>query len=239
MKKTCAIMQPTYFPWAGYFNLIHSVDCFVFLDDVQLDKRSWQTRNRIVENKQDSYLILPIEKCKRETNINEVFLSSDILYFQEKSFKRLLTNYSKSAYGLNLLNDLEFLFKDNLMLPKSLSEYNIEIIKFLCKKMGIESLFYLSSEFDFLEKRTDYLIKILDKLECTHYLSPQGSKAYLMEDKFCEKTEVELLFQEYEPKPYLQYGTNEFISHLSIIDVIANLGYDKASEYCQYGDIKS
>lgn len=239
MKKTCAIMQPTYFPWAGYFNLIHSVDCFVFLDDVQLEKQSWQTRNRIIENHAVAYLTLPIQKCELTTKINKVGLSSNISHWQIKTFKRLLINYSKSAYGLNILNDLEFLFKDDLMLSKSLSEYNIEIIKFLCKKMGIESRFYLSSEFDFLEKRTDYLIKILDKLECTHYLSPQGSKAYLMEDKFCEKTEVALLFQEYEPKPYLQYGTNEFISHLSIIDVIANLGYDKASEYCQYGDIKS
>lgn len=228
-------MQPTYFPWAGYFNLIHSVDCFVFLDDVQLEKQSWQTRNRIIENQSVAYLTLPIQKCELTTKINEVCLSSNISHWQAKTLKRLMTNYSKSSYGLDLLNDLEFLFKDNLILSKSLSEYNIEIIKFLCQKMSIESQFYLSSEFDFLEKRTDYLIKILDKLECAHYLSPQGSKAYLMEDKFCEKTEVNLLFQEYEPKSYLQYGTNEFISHLSIIDVIANLGYEKASEYCQYG----
>lgn len=37
----CAIMQPTYLPWIGYFDLIDTVDHFVFLDDAQVLKRSW------------------------------------------------------------------------------------------------------------------------------------------------------------------------------------------------------
>ena len=37
MKKV-AIMQPTFFPWLGYFSLLNAVDEFVFLDDVQFEK---------------------------------------------------------------------------------------------------------------------------------------------------------------------------------------------------------
>ena len=44
----CAIMQPHYFPWSGYFNLISKVDNFVFLDDAQFSKDSWQVRNKIL-----------------------------------------------------------------------------------------------------------------------------------------------------------------------------------------------
>ena len=44
-----AIMQPTYLPWLGYFAMIDDVELFIFLDDVQLEKRSWQVRNRIKE----------------------------------------------------------------------------------------------------------------------------------------------------------------------------------------------
>lgn len=36
----CAIMQPTYLPWLGYFDLIDQADIFILLDDVQLTKRS-------------------------------------------------------------------------------------------------------------------------------------------------------------------------------------------------------
>ena len=40
----CAIMQPTYFPWIGYFDLIDQVDKFIFLDNVKLEKSIWQVR---------------------------------------------------------------------------------------------------------------------------------------------------------------------------------------------------
>ena len=36
----CAIMQPSYFPWSGYFNLISKSDKFVFLNDAQYLKAS-------------------------------------------------------------------------------------------------------------------------------------------------------------------------------------------------------
>jgi len=46
------ISQPTYLPWCGYLALIDYVDEFIFLDDVQFEKRSWQQRNYIkLENK--------------------------------------------------------------------------------------------------------------------------------------------------------------------------------------------
>ncbi|MEM7600815.1 MAG: WbqC family protein, partial [Verrucomicrobiota bacterium] len=41
--KTIAISQPTFLPWMGYFNLIAQADIFVFLDDVQYEKQSWQS----------------------------------------------------------------------------------------------------------------------------------------------------------------------------------------------------
>ena len=57
-----AISQPTYLPWVGYFALIDSCKKFVFLDDVQFDRRSWQQRNRILINQKINYLTLPIKK---------------------------------------------------------------------------------------------------------------------------------------------------------------------------------
>ena len=35
---------------------------------------------------------------------------------------------------------------------------------------------------------------------------------------------INLAFQDYIPQPYTQYNSQEFVSHLSIFDVIANLG---------------
>ena len=33
-----AIIQSSYIPWKGYFDIIHDVDKFVFLEDVQYTK---------------------------------------------------------------------------------------------------------------------------------------------------------------------------------------------------------
>ncbi|WP_370302900.1 WbqC family protein, partial [Rheinheimera baltica] len=52
----CAIMQPTFLPWSGYFNLMASVDVFVFLDDAQFQKGSWHNRNRIPLNGKPHWL---------------------------------------------------------------------------------------------------------------------------------------------------------------------------------------
>lgn len=46
MSRTAVIMQPTYLPYLGYFQLIAQADVLVFLDDVQFARRSWQQRNR-------------------------------------------------------------------------------------------------------------------------------------------------------------------------------------------------
>src|SRR5262249_46450489 len=44
----CAIMQPTYMPWAGYLSLMDAVDLFVYLDDAQYERATWQNRNRVL-----------------------------------------------------------------------------------------------------------------------------------------------------------------------------------------------
>ena len=45
-NKNCAIVQPYYLPWIGYFELIRNVDIFVILDDVQYVKREWKNRTK-------------------------------------------------------------------------------------------------------------------------------------------------------------------------------------------------
>lgn len=43
-----AIMQPYFFPYLGYFQLVQAVDDFVFYDDVMFIKKGWINRNRIL-----------------------------------------------------------------------------------------------------------------------------------------------------------------------------------------------
>ena len=42
MSKRIAIVQSSYLPWKGYFDLIRSVDEFVIYDDMQFTRRDWR-----------------------------------------------------------------------------------------------------------------------------------------------------------------------------------------------------
>ena len=84
MNKS-AIMQPTFFPWTGYFDLIDEVDTFVFLDDVQFDYRSWQHKNNIKDlSNKNLTLTVPVlngqKKQKKMKSINLKFYPKKMKY---------------------------------------------------------------------------------------------------------------------------------------------------------------
>ena len=67
-------MQPTYFPWLGYFDLISRADIFVFLDDVQFSYRSWQHRNRIVNRGKETMLTVPVINKGGRKRIKDILI---------------------------------------------------------------------------------------------------------------------------------------------------------------------
>lgn len=224
----CAIMQPTYLPWSGYFNLMSCVDTFVLLDDVQFEKRSWQTRNRILLHGSECVLTVPVCKADRDTKIYDIRISNDSDW-QRKHWLTLERAYGKSAHGTQLLAMLEPIFCSTA--HTLISELNQKIINVLHTHLGLSNKIILASDLKCGGVRSAHLIDILHKLGCSSYLSPRGSAQYLAEDLFTELTDVELIFQEFEPSIYPQYASNAFTSHLSIIDVIANIGIAGAQEY--------
>lgn len=228
----CVVMQPTFYPWAGYFNLMSQADCFVFFDDVQLEKQSWQTRNRILAQGQISWISVPVLHHKHDQAINrtEVF---DQSRWRDKLPRQLLQAYARHQYRddmASLANMLPGIASTNL------AEINITLILECCKKLNVMPKVVLrSSELDISGKRTDRLLNICQSLGCNEYLSPLGAAAYLAEDRFCERSSIKLILQDYSPLSYVQKQGQAFISHLSIIDVVASLGWTKAAEYVRCG----
>ena len=53
--KRVAVVQSSYIPWKGYFDLINSVDEFILFDDVQYTRRDWRNRNLIKAPRVDGY----------------------------------------------------------------------------------------------------------------------------------------------------------------------------------------
>lgn len=229
-------MQPTYLPWSGYFNLINSVDYFVFLNDVQFSKRSWQQRNRISLNGNEQYLTIPVlNKGKRSQLINEVELCADSIFYN-KHLTMIKMAYNKCEHG----NDVIKLYENSGIEDySSLQDINIILIKKICEEIGITTPLLYSSDIPVNGTKSDYLLKICQYLGVTEYLSPVGSKQYIEEEKLFKESDIRVEYQDFTPKEYDQCNSNEFISSLSIIDVIANIGFKETKEYIKQGGGKT
>lgn len=226
--STLAVMQPTYIPWAGYFNLIKNSDFFVLLDDVDFEKQSWQTRNRILQNGKETLLSIPVKKSPLGTNIKSIQVD-DLKKWRKKHISSLNQAYSKAIFKneiipqiINIIENLEY---------NTLVSLNTNIITCICSLLDISTPLFRSSDLNCSGKRSDYLISLCKHFDVDIYLSPLGAKDYLEEDSFEEKSKIKLDFQNYKPSLYEQYKSSDFISHLSIIDVIANIGIDETKKY--------
>ena len=223
----CAVMQPTYFPWCGYFDLIDSVDTFVFLDDVKLEKSGWQVRNQI---KSASGALMLSQSVKLPNGRMETMINQAELDFNhpwtKKHLKSIYNNYRKSACF-----DSVYPYIESLILSEEhmLSTFNISLIKSISSKLGIETNFVLSSEMSGAGGvKDDRLADICNRLEASQYLSPVGSAAYLEQHTpggAISREGIELYYHQFEHPVYKQmFG--EFLSHLSILDVLFNCGFE-------------
>ena len=68
-----AIMQPYFFPYIGYFQMIDAVDVFVLYDDVNYIKRGWVNRNNILVNGEKKYINVNLLSVSQNKLINEIY----------------------------------------------------------------------------------------------------------------------------------------------------------------------
>ncbi len=220
-------MQPTYFPWVGYFKLINSVDNFVFYDDSQYSKGSWHNRNKVAIQNNIKWITVPILKPKLKQNINQIKI--DLSKDWKNHHISLINQFYKTCKFHNdlkiLLNFLEEYQTENL------SNLNISLIKFISNKLNIQNNFYLSSNINIDGDRSDKIINICNYLKSDTYLSPQGAKNYLEQDGKLFDSSINIEFHNFIPKKYNQNNLSVFDGNLSIIDIIANIGWDGLFKY--------
>lgn len=219
-----AIHQPQYIPWPGYFAKILQSDIFVLYDDVQYQKNSIINRNKIMINKEEQYLTLPVVKGRLEDKINEKEVASD--YYFEKNFKTVVSSYCKSKY----IEELKDIFRKSFI-STNLSEINRANINAILNYLGVNKQILLSSDLKTKnENPTGRIIEIVKLLGADEYLSGMGGKNYLQEPLF-KDNKIKLRYFNFIPKPYYNYLIDDFTQGLSIVDLIANLAKEDIIVY--------
>jgi len=226
-----AIMQPTFNPWLGYFDLIDYVDTFIFLDTVQLNQQSWQTRNKIKIQDKELMISIPIEKNK---NKKELFIKDALIDFRKFDFRKKLLRTIKQNYKKSKHYDDVFDFISELILyeTKYLSEYNINIIRNISKKLEINSKILILSNTDYISdtKKGDLVLDICKYFGVSKYVSPIGAKEYLDKSLNDFKSfNIEVEYQHYNHPQYTQIG-DTFIPYVGILDLLMNEGFENSKK---------
>lgn len=229
--RTCVIMQPCFLPWAGYFNLIANADHFVFLTDAAFQKGSWHNRNQILIQGKKSWITCPIQRNELNSALDSIELQPDSRW-RNKLTRTMIQSYTKASF----FNDVEFILDIiNDSVGLTLVELNIRLIRQICSELSLETQFSDSRELCIDSGRSEKLYEIIKNKNCGRYLSPMGSKDYIYEDNVLPNSPIELDFQNFVPVEYEQVNSPTFVSHLSIFDVIANLGIRGAGNYVLKG----
>lgn len=217
MKKI-AILQSNYLPWKGVFDMIHQVDEFVFLEDVQYTSRDWRNRNKISTDKGSIWISVPIKKNRKQF-IYEAKIDNSYNW-QQKHFETFNRYYSKAPYYKEYKWILDKIYNENKW--EMLSHLNIYATKLIVQILGIHINFINSCCLETEGNKDNKLIEICKKLNATHYLSGPAAKDYIIPEKF-EEAGIELEYIKYEYPRYNQLH-QPFNHYVTILDLIFNCG---------------
>jgi hypothetical protein len=212
-----------YLPWAGYFGLIHQADTFVFYDDVQFVRRSWQRRNKIkVPGDDFTWLTVPVDKDFGQL-INEVSIKDD--GWRDSHWKSIHHSYANAQHYASAQEAIEHVYTREW---DKLVNLNVCLIKEITQLLDLDVEFKFSSELDTRGEKTERLLSVLESIEADEYVSGPAAKDYIDTDRFSEAG-IDLYWHEFDHPEYEQLH-GEFVSHLSVLDLIFNIGTEQTTE---------
>ena len=215
-----AIMQPYFFPYIVYFQLINAVDKFILYNDVTFIKQGWINRNYILANNQKHLISLPVSKISSNKLISETYINkNEITRWYKKFLLSIEQQYKKSPNYKEVFELIISIFK-HVNQAAIISEFNKLSIERINEYLGIETKIEDSSGKYNNENLSgqDRVINICKKENATIYINAIGGTELYDKEKF-KNSNINLYFL----KPiYISYKqqNNEFIPWLSIIDVM-------------------
>jgi hypothetical protein len=217
VNKKVAIMQPYFFPYIGYFQLIKSVDEFIIYDNIQYTKKGWINRNRILVNGTDKLVTLSIKKDSDYLDIMYRELSNSWESDRQKILNLIKTSYYRAPFfeqTYDLIKQCLFITECNLF------GFIYNILQNINNHLSITTPIIKSSdiEIDHTLKSEQKVIALCKKREATTYINAIGGVGLYDKDRF-KQCGLELNFIKSNPITYKQFN-NKFIPWLSIIDVL-------------------
>lgn len=215
------IMQPYFFPYLGYFDLINRTDRWIVFDTVKYSPRSWMNRNRVIDPRSGwQYLTVPVDKHAGQGRVCDVTLIDP-----QGTLSRIrgqLQHYrTRQAPNYSAVFDLvatAFARRrgDNLR------DLNVAGLVAVCGYLGIEihaeNLSDLHLELPPIYHAGEWALEISKALGATEYVNAPGGRDLFAPHQW-DSAGIRLTIAEMIDFRYA-CGPFEFIENLSILDVL-------------------
>ena len=219
---TLAIMQPYFFPYLGYFQLLVAAETFVFLDDVNYQKRGWINRNRIKCDGKECWLSVPVRKASQHRKISDTVISKH-MNWRESLLLQLEYAYRDAPYRNEVLD-----------LVARVLNFETEYIAEIAKRSVVEVLKRLNCSVNLVWTSTIYenshmkgqdrIIDICKSNEATTYINASGGRSLYEEQIFLEEG-INLRFLQ----PVTDCTSGLRGNTLSIIDILMHHSAEEVS----------
>lgn len=220
--KRVAIVQSSYIPWKGYFDLIRHVDEFILFDDVQFTRRDWRSRNRIKTAQGPLWLSIPVQVRGRYLqSIKDTEVCGTP--WKRTHWRTIQTHYARAPFYADFKDALEELFL--AFDSASLSAVNHWFIAGLCRLLGIGTKLTWSMDYKLVPGKTERLVSLCQQANAAHYVSGPAARAYIDASLF-EQAGITLTFFDYSG--YREYPQlyPPFDHFVSVIDLLLHTGKD-------------
>jgi len=210
-----AIMQPYFFPYIGYFQLIAAVDQFVVYDKIKYTKKGWINRNRMLQNGKDVMFTLPLKNDSDYLDVCERELA--VGFKRDKMLNQFKAAYRRAPYFSQTFPLLEQIMRyDDTNLFSFLHN---SIVK-TCTHLGIATEIRISSDIaiDHELKNQDKVLALCEAVGASTYVNAIGGIDLYSIEAFRGKG-IDLKFINSTQFEYPQLG-DTFVPWLSIIDVM-------------------
>lgn len=215
--KRVAIVQSSYIPWKGFFDLMSRVDEFILYDDVQFTRRDWRNRNLIKTANGALWLTVPVNvKGRFEQLICETTISNT--NWAEKHWKSICYWYQKAPCFEAYRERFEVLY-DQCGGEAQLSQINYKFLRAIQSILRIPTKLSWAMDYQAAGDRNVRLVELCRETGATEYFSGPSARAYLDEELF-QEAGISVRWMDYGTYPPYEQLFPPFLHHVSILDLI-------------------
>jgi hypothetical protein len=226
-EKSIAILQSSYIPWKGYFDIIAAVDEFVIFDEAQFTRRDWRNRNRIILEGRSHWLSIPVaSKGHYDAPINTIEVSEP--KWASKHWQTIRHAYGKARFFDQYQRRLEETYLQAAEMRR-LTEINTLFLTTLARELGLATAFASSEAVPrAAASPTGRLVEICSARHAATYVSGPAARDYIEPGEF-EQAGLALRYANYTGYPLYDQGTATFEHGVSVLDLLFRVGPEAQS----------